>query len=316
MRGQVSDKLKPLLEQVNQAVAEMKAQNIPFDVATTRTNLDNLAAFMNDSPEIELVVERQFTNGEQIIPARVYHPQPSKPLPVLLHFHGGGHMCGSIELYDPVSRQLAKYCNMIVIAIDYRLAPEHPYPAGIEDSMFALKHYQQVLEGLLYQPKVSIIGDSAGGAICTTLAHRCQSAAEVTIDKQVLIYPSVDYTMSQPSIEENGDGFLLQKEKIAWYFQQYFNGEADTQLLRAASPLLQSFSKQLPATLVITAGCDPLRDEGEAYYQMLRRAGVEAQHHQLPDMIHAYMLLHELVANECHETYVKIAEFLNVQSSS
>ncbi|MFD2167573.1 alpha/beta hydrolase [Thalassotalea euphylliae] len=310
MRGTVSEKLVPFLEPVNNAIAEMKRLNLPYEVDTTRENLEKLSQFMSESVAVALVEDRVLHRAENPISVRVYNPTPENSLPVILHYHGGGHMCGSIDLYDPICRRLAMQSGAIVIAVDYRLAPEHPYPAGIDDCQYALEHYQSVIEDMKSNGELIIVGDSAGGAICTTLAMNNQASDGVKIDKQVLIYPSVDYTMSCPSVLENGNGFLLEKEKVDWYFDQYFQNQPDDSIRRLASPMFGRFSQQLPQSLVFTAGCDPLRDEGRLYVQQLRDNQVSVCHHQLDDMIHAFMLLHDLVKDECDQVYVEIAKFI------
>ena len=314
MSQQVSHQLTSFLAQVNQAIADAKQQGIGYQVEATRTGLNNLANFISDKPPISLVVDRVIEADGHSVPVRIYHPNPEKALPVLIHYHGGGHMCGSVDLYDPISRKLASICEVIVIAVDYRLAPEHPYPAGLNDCIMALKYYRQVIADMLHSDDIYIIGDSAGGAICSTLTAMSLNDPTLKIDKQVLIYPSVDYTMSSPSIDKNGSGFLLEKAKIAWYFEQYFqqpNPQQQQLIAKQASPLFMPFSDKMPASLVITAGCDPLSDEGRQYAQKLQQAGVKTTYHQFNDMIHAYMLLDDIVQEQSSANYQLIHDFLN-----
>jgi acetyl esterase/lipase len=226
---------------------------------------------------------------------------------VVIHYHGGGHMCGNIAIYDTISRKIAEVGNCVVIAVEYRLAPEFPYPAGVDDCQYALAHYQDVLSGVNFNQQLIIAGDSAGAAICTTLASKNIGNSTVNIDKQILVYPSVDYTMSSKSIEENGSGFLLEKEKMVWYFNSYFQ---DNEVSKQASPLFMPMAKSMPQTLIFTAGCDPLRDESIAYAQALKEVGVKVEQHSFDGMIHAYMLLDSLVKSECEETYRLIGEFI------
>lgn len=310
MRGNVSEKLTAFLAQVNIAIAEAKRLNLPYQVETTRQNLENLSQFLTERVPVSFVEDRELVSGNRKIPVRVYNPQPTELLPVVIHYHGGGHMCGSLELYDPICRKLATSCQAIVIAVDYRLAPEHPYPAGIEDCEYVLANYRQLLEGMLFNDEVIIAGDSAGGAICSTLARNSLTNLSLKIDKQILIYPSVDYTMRAQSVEENGSGFLLEKEKVVWYFNEYFQ-PADTLALRElASPLFGEFSPELPKTLIFSAGCDPLRDEAFQYVEKLKKANVKVEHVHLDTMIHAFMLLEDLVPEECRAVYQQIAEFV------
>jgi acetyl esterase/lipase len=307
MRGLISEKLVPFLAQANEALAESKKQNVSFSPQLVRGNLDKLAALIGKGPELSFVEDRILTVEEHSIPLRVYSPEPQKKLPVVIHYHGGGHMCGNIELYDTICRKVAVQSRCIVISVEYRLAPEHPYPAGIDDCRDVLVNYTDTLTGLNFSDVLYIMGDSAGGAICTTLAMFSQQDKRLRIDKQILIYPSVDYTCQQPSFTENGSGFLLERDKIAWYFEQYFQANENA---KHASPLFGEISKILPETLIITAGCDPLRDEGLAYAKALQAVGVVVHHHQFDGLTHAYMLLDALVEDECKQTYQLIADFI------
>ncbi|QYJ75920.1 alpha/beta hydrolase [Shewanella sp. FJAT-52076] len=311
-RGSASAKLAEFLAQANQNIALAREQNIQFTPALLRENLNKLAAFMTCKPDVSYIADRAWQLGDRAIPARVYSPDPHSALPVVVHFHGGGHMCGSVELYDPICRQLASTAHCVVISVEYRLAPEHPYPAGLEDCEHALRHYAEVLEDVAFITGPCIMGDSAGGAICTSLSERSLAEPSLAIRKQILIYPSVDYTMTSASYESNGAGFLLETPRVKWYFEQYFQYTAlDAEKVRAASPLHGRIEAGLPETLIFTAGCDPLRDEGRAYAEALQRVGVKVEHHGLEDMIHAYMLLHDLVAEECLSTYQRIARFIH-----
>lgn len=306
MRGIISEKLKVFLEQVNAAAAEARANNVQYSPELVRGNLNKLSAFLEVGPVLEFVEDRIFVTNSHEIAVRVYSASTTEKLPVVLHFHGGGHMCGSIDLYDPISRKVALQGHCIVICVDYRLAPEHPYPAGVDDCEYALLHYQEVLHGLNYSSQVYILGDSAGGAICSTLAMRSAHNRALKIDKQILIYPSVDYTMGLPSVDENGDSFLLEKARISWYFDNYFSNNES----RISVSPLYNLHTNLPKTLVLTAGCDPLRDEGLAYVTALKELDVDVEHHQFDGMIHAYMLLESLVTEECQQSYQIIADYI------
>lgn len=307
MRGIISDKLKGFIEQVDIAAKLAKEEGVQLSASLVRGNIEKLSVFIGEGPELAFVQDNAFVTPTHTIPVSVYSPDPEQALPVVLHYHGGGHLCGNIALYDTISRKIAKAGNCVVIAVEYRLAPEFPYPAGVEDSQYALAHYQEVLSGVNFSQQLIIVGDSAGGAICTTLASKNIGSSTVNIEKQILIYPSVDYTMNSNSIEENGTGFLLEKEKIVWYFNQYFqHNEASEK----TSPLFMPMAKTMPKTLIFTAGCDPLRDESFAYAQALEKAGVKVDQHTFDGMIHAYMLLDSLVKSECDDTYRMMGEFI------
>jgi len=321
MRGIISPKLVGFLEQANTAIAEAKATGQGFSADLVRQGLNNLAPLIGSGPNMEIVKNSYLATPSHNIPVRIYNPAPNDTLPVLLHFHGGGHMCGSIELYDAISRKLALAAKSIVICVDYRLAPEHPYPAGLDDCQQLLMNYQSLLFDMKHSNEVYIAGDSAGGAICTSLVMNNQDSdltnKQVNITKQILIYPSVDYTMSCASLDENGQGFLLEKDKIHWYFQQYFQAnDLEQSRVKQASPLLGKFSKKMPSTLIITAGCDPLRDEGIDYANSLSEVGVTVEHHCFAGMTHAYMLLDGLVQDECLATYKLIADFTTTTATN
>jgi acetyl esterase/lipase len=320
MRGIVSPKLVPLLEQANIAIAAAKATGQGFSAELVRQGLDNLSTLIGTGPNMTTVKDDFLATPSHNIPVRIYNPAPNDVLPVLLHFHGGGHMCGSADLYDPISRKLALATHAIVICADYRLAPEHPYPAGLDDCQQVLERYQSLLTEMKHSDELYIAGDSAGGAICTSLVMNnlpnAKTSESVKIDKQILVYPSVDYTMVSASIDENGQGFLLEKDKVQWYFEQYFQvgniGQSEVEKAKTvkASPLLGKFSADMPTTLVITAGCDPLRDEGIAYAKSLEEVGVDVEHYSFDGMTHAYMLLNDLVSEECQQTYQLIGQFV------
>lgn len=307
MRGVISEKLKGFIEQANIGAKQAKADGIELSPSLVRENIEKLAVFIGQGPELAYVKKNMLVTPTHNIDVRIYSPSPEQSLPVVLHYHGGGHMCGNIALYDTISRKIAKHGNCIVIAVEYRLAPEFPYPAGIDDCQFALVHYQSLLTEVKYNEQLIIAGDSGGGAICTTLASKNISNPNVKINKQVLIYPSVDYSMSSPSIEENGSGFLLEKEKIVWYFKNYFQ---HNEPYKKVSPLFMPMNHTMPETFIVTAGCDPLRDEGLAYGEALRQQGVKVEQHSFDGLIHAYMLLDSLVAEECEQTYQLIGEFI------
>jgi len=194
--------------------------------------------------------------------------------------------------------------------VDYRLAPEHPYPAGVNDALSAATNMWAMLErlGLNYQKRLSIAGDSGGGALCATVAHMAQYDPELNIRNQALIYPSLDYTMTFPSITSNGAGYLLEASKIQWYFDQYFQNNEDR---RKASPLHMEMTARLPRTLVVTAEFCPLRDEGLAYVAKLCSAGIHAQGLHFNDMMHAFLNMENLAREACETVYASIGAFLN-----
>ncbi|MBN7768634.1 alpha/beta hydrolase [Marinobacter daepoensis] len=264
-------------------------------------------AFVTDAPAIARVQDSIIGRS---IPLRIYDPSPDIPKPVTLFLHGGGHMCGSIQVYDPICRKLANASGQLIVAPDYRLAPEHPYPAALEDCYTVIQHLWSHLDdaSLLYTPTLSLAGDSGGGALCATLSALSQQDPNLPISRQALIYPSLDYTLSSPSVDTLAHGYLLEKPRIQWYFDHYFQAD---ECRRSASPLFMPVSSQSPATLMVTAGFCPLRDEGSRYLERLTEAGVATEHHLEPSMIHAYLNLEDLVPQASSRTYEAVARFLN-----
>jgi acetyl esterase/lipase len=308
---EVSAKLRPWLENLNILLAGLIADGFKPTPTNAREALANLTKGMvTDIPDIAWWQDDLIQGRGYDVPVRIYHPEPSMELPLLVYFHGGGHMAGSVTVYDPICRKMAIATQHIVVSVDYRLSPECPYPAAVNDAYHAVKEVWLTLKRrqLTFQRRLSIAGDSAGGALCATVAHLAQFDNSIAIHRQAMIYPSLDYTMSSKSLQQNAVGYLLQKDKIAWYFDNYFQYSENR---KTVSPLYMEFSQQLPESLVITAEFCPLRDEGFAYIEKIRQVGVEAEHLHFDDMIHAFLNLENLVTEECATVYLRIAEFLN-----
>ncbi|MGF1696347.1 alpha/beta hydrolase [Vibrio lamellibrachiae] len=306
----VSQKLAPWLDNFNQLVVKLVEGGFKPTATNAREGLANLTkGLVTNIPEIEWVQDDLVAGDDYDVPVRIYHPAPKESLPVIVYYHGGGHMAGSVTVYDPICRKLANATRHIVVSVDYRLAPECPYPAGVNDAYSAVKNVWNTLESrsLKYTKQLSAVGDSGGGALVASVSRKAQFDDSVSIYKQAMIYPSLDYTMDSESIEQNATGYLLQKGKIAWYFDNYFKRNEDR---HAVSPLFGEFTNQLPETLMITAEFCPLRDEGTRYYEQVKAVGVNAEHIHFDDMIHTFMNMEDLVEEECAQVYAKIAQFL------
>jgi acetyl esterase/lipase len=219
-------------------------------------------------------------------------------------------MAGSVSVYDLICRKITQYIQHVVVSVDYRLAPECPYPAGVEDAFHSAKYIWSVLEArdIAYQHRLRLGGDSAGGALSATVAHLSQHDVSLPVEAQVLIYPSLDYTMSSASIEEYKSGFVLQKQNIQWYFDNYFQHAEDR---KKASPLFMEITPNFPETLVITAGFCPLRDEGISYVHTLRQHSIRAEHVHFDDMIHAFMNMESLFPARTKEMYEAMRSFFS-----
>jgi acetyl esterase len=207
------------------------------------------------------------------IPVRIYIPEGEGPFPVISYFHGGGFVLMSIDSHDEITRQLAAKSDSVVMSVGYRLAPENPYPAALQDSVEAVKW--MIENAGLYKgigSKMAVAGDSAGGYMALFTAQKLK-AEGINLKAQVAAYPVTDhYSAQHPSWEENKQGYILSAEMMRWFWDSYIT--APTQF-EAASPLRSKDFSQLPPAFIATANYDPLRDEGKAYADKLKAAGVQ-----------------------------------------
>lgn len=223
------------------------------------------------------------------VPVRIYAPKIDAPSPALIFFHGGGWVLGNLDSHDHVCRALANSVPCTVFSVDYRLAPEHKFPAAVLDSYAALVWISAHAAELGIDPaRLAVGGDSAGGNLAAVISQIARDRRGPRVVFQLLIYPATDMRMNHPSIEENADGPILTKAAMNWFIAHYMNGPQDrTDPL--ASPLLSSNLAGLPPAFIITAECDPLRDEGEAYGRQLAAAGVRVETRQYEGMPHGFV---------------------------
>ncbi len=228
------------------------------------------------------------------VPVRIYRPTADAPLPVVVYFHGGGWVIGDIVSHDTACHRLAAGVPAVVISVDYRRAPEHPFPAAVDDCTAVTAWVAEHAAGLgADAARLAVAGDSAGGNLATVVARRARDAGGPTIAFQLLIYPATDMTRSLPSHVENGAGYLLDTDTMTWFIHHYLGGADPRQ--PDASPLFVPDLTGLPPALVVTAGFDPLRDEGEAYAERLREAGVAATTSRYDGMIHGFYGLDRII---------------------
>lgn len=300
------------LDGYNQLVSELDQQGFQHTPQTMREGFARLNAnLVKQRPELASIEDIVVSDGTHNVPVRVYHPAPDQQLPVLIYLHGGGHMCGSVDVYDPICRQLALATSHVVVSVEYRLAPEYPYPHGLEDAALVIENIERFLDpgNTTIEKGLALAGDSGGGAMASTLAHQYQS--QQLINKLVLIYPGLDYDMQHDSVQANGEGYLLHTDRIAWYFDHYLQGNEDRQ---AVSPLAMAMSETYPHTLLVTAEFCPLRDEAYAYRDRLLASGVSCDHLHYDDLIHAFLNLQDLVPERCKHFYDQVSKFLNENS--
>ncbi len=244
-----------------------------------------------EGPEVAAVEDHTVTGGQHgEFAVRAYRPAGSTAddaLGCLVWIHGGGFVIGDLDTADSTCRVLANEAAAVVVSVDYHLAPEHPYPAAIDDVMTALDWVVTRADDLGIDPaRLAVGGDSAGGNLAAVACQLARAAHTPAIAFQLLVYPAVDLAEDHPSRRENGEGYFLTQESMVWFGRQYLAGR-DPATPRV-SPLLASDLTRLPPAMVITAEFDPLRDEGAAYADALEAAGVPVERVHFEGEIHGF----------------------------
>jgi acetyl esterase len=226
------------------------------------------------------------------IPIRIYTPDAPAPRPALVYFHGGGWVVCDLDTHDVVCTAIAHRAGAVVIAVDYRLAPEHKFPAAVTDSYAATAWVASNAKKLGIDPKrISVGGDSAGGNLAAVVSLKSRDQDGPAIELQVMVYPVTDLSsFATPSYQEFGENHYLTKSEMEWFRDHYLRSMEDARDPHA-SPLLTLDLSGLPPALIITAECDPLRDEGEAYAKRLANDGVAVTYTCYPGMIHPFFSL-------------------------
>jgi acetyl esterase len=226
------------------------------------------------------------------IAVRVYRPAGTGPFPMVLSFHGGGWVMGSLAMDDARNVQLAELANCVIASVDYCLAPEHPFPAPVEEAYHALAWVAAHGETFGGDPRwLAVCGGSAGGNLAAAVALMARDRAGPAIAFQLLYYPVCGPDFGRPSYIENGEGFGLSTDGMMWFWDQYAPSAEDREK-PYASPILADSLDRLPPAFVVAAQYDPLRDEGEAYAARLREHGVEAQFQCCDGLLHGFLSTH------------------------
>lgn len=243
--------------------------------------------FRRQVPDVERVRELSIPGPNGPLRARHYAPSSSKTEPLLVFWHGGGFALGSLETHDQPCRQICKEARVHVLSVEYRLAPEHPYPAAVDDALAALRYAQREARTLGADPaRIGVGGDSAGGQLSAVIAQ--QTRDDNPPQLQVLLYPTVDIGGYEwPSRALFGNGFLISTEDIRWFDRAYTQGK-DGRKDPGLAPLRAADFTGLCPAIVLTAGFDPLRDEGEAYAEALKKAGNRVTAWREPGLIHGF----------------------------
>lgn len=278
--------IQPIVDIVNRA-----AESAPPDpsVADRRQGYLALVAFAGPGPELDDVSDSTIPGPAGEIPIRIYRDEGARG--IFVFFHGGGYCIGDLDTHDEVCRQLAKQIGCTVVAVHYRLAPEHPFPAGVEDSWAALQWCDANREELGGEgARLVVGGDSAGGNLSAVTSLMARDAG-LDVAKQLLVYPGTRIDDESPSMEANGTGYILERTTMDWFMESY---AADPQDWRA-SPIYADSHEGVAPALVITAEYDPIRDQGRRYAETLAEAGVDVTHTDYAGMVHIFFQLGPLV---------------------
>lgn len=259
------------------------------DVAVARTQLRTLASMIDARIAVE-VADTTIPGPAGAIPVRHYTPaESSLPAPVLVFFHGGGFVVGDLETHDDLCRLLCRDAGLHVLAVDYRLAPEHPAPAAIEDCFaayrWALEHAGELGADA---SRVAVGGDSAGGNLSAVVSQLARDEGVAVPALQLLLYPVTNFAADTRSKVLFADGYFLTKKDMDWFRDNYLSGSALDVGDPRISPLLAEDLSGLPPAMVLTGGFDPLRDEGNQYAEALAAAGVPVDHRQFGSLVHGF----------------------------
>jgi acetyl esterase len=299
--------LDPEVEAFLRQLAEMGGK--PFHQMTVAEAREAIVALLGDvpRPQVAKVEDGKVPGPGGEIPVRIYWPEGQGPFGVLVYYHGGGWVIGNLETHDSVCRCLTRYANCITISVDYRLAPEHKFPAAPEDCYAAALWASQNASALGGDPsRLAVGGDSAGGNLAAVVAYMAKRRGGPRLVHQLLIYPVTNYAFDTPSYTENAEGYLLTKQDMVWFWGHYLRDEADGES-PYASPLRAHDLAGLPAATVITAEYDPLRDEAEEYALRLARAGVPTARLRYQGMIHGFTSLYHVISAGRHSLWTSAA---------
>jgi acetyl esterase/lipase len=255
------------------------------------------AALQPELPDVAELRDLSAPGPAGSIPLRLYRGIGTRPgpLPVMVFYHGGGYVIGDLDTHDYVCRKIANVAQCCVIAVDYRLAPEHKFPAAVEDSAAALRWIVKEANSLSIDPtRVAVGGDSAGGNLSANMAHLARDGEVPPLQFQMLLYPGTDMSLSQPSYKRDFTEFPLSVEAVKYFIGHYLRDRNDYIDPRAA-PLLATNFKGLAPAFILTAGYDPLADEGMAYARKLEENGVGVTHVHMSDQMHGFLTMGRVI---------------------
>ena len=258
--------------------------------AEARRQMEETARSRKAEPlPVARVEERTIAGPAGPIRVRLYWPEAGGTPPAIAYYHGGGHVIGSLDTHDLIARNLCHGAASLVVSVDYRMGPEHRFPAAVEDSWAALEWLHANAAAIGADPeRIAVHGDSAGANLAAVAALLARDRGGPRLRLQSLVYPVADYTLSAPSYETYADGYgLLTRGAMQWFQRHYLRSPADADDWRASPIKAASLAGVAPA-IIVTAECDVLHDDGANYAAALRRAGVEVEYRDYPGMIHAF----------------------------
>jgi len=277
------------------ALAIARAGDLPTDLSPAELRIAyerQRLTLMPSKPAVAVTYQLSIPSDYGPIPARFYRAgKDKKPCPLLVYFHGGGFMLGTLALYDTACRRLAVEGDCAVLSVHYRLAPETQFPGAVLDAYAATRWASDSAKLLNIDPaRIAVGGDSAGGNLAAVVAQMAQDSKDFAVALQVLIYPMTDQSRDYPSYERNAKGYMLTTAALRWFMDNYIP-DLDDRKAPLASPMLRPSLKGLPPALVISAEFDPLVDENQAYAERLKEAGVACDYVCFAGMIHPFFTL-------------------------
>ena len=281
--------LDPQAKAVLDQFASMGGQQLhEMSVAQARELILGMVALAGEPESVARIENRTVPGPAGQIPVRIYTPVGTAPFPVLVYFHGGGWVIGNLDTHDGICRSLANRVGCLVVSVDYRLAPEHPFPAAPEDC-YAATRWLAEHAGSLGGDKgrIAVGGDSAGGNLAAVVALMARDRGGPKLAFQLLVYPATDTDFETRSYRENSEGYFLTRADMVWFWNHYAPRDEDRRNPYAA-PLRAASLRGLPPALVITAEFDPLCDDGNAYAARLREDGVPVRLSQQDGLIHGF----------------------------
>ena len=304
--------MDPKAQIVGEFVKSIRVPGYYPPLPELRQQLRTMVSIMDEpAPALPRIEDISIPGPAGTIAARVYSSaaKTSPARPVVAYFHGGGWVQGDLETHHGLCARLAERAGAIVVAVDYRLAPEHKFPAAVEDCLAVYRWLRSRATDLGGDAgRVGLAGDSAGGNLSAVVSQLSAAAGDPVPTCQALIYPGLDFSLDTPSHRELEDGHVIPRDRILWYMDQYLPNHAD-RLDPKASPMRAKDLTGQPPTMVVTAGFDPLRDEGLAYAERLRAAGVDVVYREYPGQIHAFVSLTKAIPQGLACT-MEIADYL------